>query len=70
MEEHREPKLINLHPHVLRHPFVTNCAQAGISPEVIQKIVGHTDIKTINHYTHLQSDYIKEQYEKYIRQMK
>ena len=40
-------------PHVLRHTFCTNMAQAGMQPNALQYIMGHADIKmTLGTYTH------------------
>lgn len=39
--------------HDLRHTFVTDCFDAGISPQVVQKWIGDSDIKTVmNIYVH------------------
>lgn len=32
--------------HMLRHTFVTNCIDAGMKPEIVQKNVGHASIET------------------------
>lgn len=32
--------------HMLRHTFVTNCIDAGVKPEIVQKNVGHASIET------------------------
>lgn len=40
-------------PHMLRHSFATHMLTSGVSPMHIQKILGHTNIKTTLVYTHL-----------------
>lgn len=40
-------------PHMLRHSYATHMLAAGVSPIHIQKILGHTNIKTTLIYTHL-----------------
>lgn len=32
--------------HMLRHTFITNCIDAGVKPEIVQKSVGHASIET------------------------
>ena len=36
----------NVNQHQLRHTFATRCIEAGMPANVLQKILGHTDIKT------------------------
>lgn len=43
----------NITPHMLRHSFATHMLTAGVSPIHIQKILGHSNIKTTLVYTHL-----------------
>ncbi|MEG1705666.1 MAG: site-specific integrase [Clostridia bacterium] len=53
----RKDKIINLktsnvNTHMLRHTYATRCIEAGISPVVLQKLLGHKDISTtLNTYT-------------------
>lgn len=54
----------SLFPHKLRHTFATNCLNAGMDMQVIQKLLGHADLATTQIYAELnnatiQSDYIK-----------
>lgn len=42
----------NLRIHDLRHNFAMNLARAGFNPEQIAKILGHKDIRSVNHYFH------------------
>ncbi|MGN0555086.1 MAG: tyrosine-type recombinase/integrase [Candidatus Fimenecus sp.] len=34
------------HQHMPPHTFVTNCIDAGVKPEIVQKNVGHASIET------------------------
>lgn len=44
--------------HVLRHTYATRCIEAGMSAVVLQRLMGHTDIKiTLNTYTSVFNDY-------------
>ena len=37
--------------HSLRHTYATRCIEGGISPKILQKLLGHTDIRiTLNTY--------------------
>ena len=47
--EEQLPKIFT--PHVLRHTFCTNMANAGMNPKALQYIMGHKNIKmTLNYY--------------------
>lgn len=40
--------------HGLRHTYATYCIEAGMKPEVLQMILGHTDYKTtFKFYVHI-----------------
>jgi integrase len=41
--------------HALRHTFVSRCAAAGIAPQIVRALVGHTTLKMTEHYTHIAS---------------
>lgn len=48
--------------HCLRHTFATRCAEAGIKPKVLQKILGHENISTtMNLYVHTTEDEIESE---------
>lgn len=47
--------------HTFRHNFISECYIAGVSVKKLQQWVGHTDISTtLNIYTHLDKDTIKD----------
>lgn len=44
----------NVHPHLLRHSFITNALRAGMNPLVLSRIVGHSSLRMIEQvYSHL-----------------
>ena len=43
-----------VHPHLLRHSFITNALRAGVNPLVLSRIVGHSSLRMIEQvYSHL-----------------
>ncbi len=49
--KYHEEKLPHITPHILRHTFCTNYANAGMNPKALQYIMGHANINmTLNYY--------------------
>lgn len=65
-KNHQPVEVMNhFSPHSLRHTFASRCIEAGMNPKVLQIILGHSDIKiTLNIYTHLSQENIREEMEK------
>ncbi len=58
--------LEKVRPHILRHTFATNALKKGMNLFTLQRILGHTDIRTTETYTHLTTEDIKREYERTI----
>ena len=51
--------------HSLRHTYGTRCIESGMAPVVVQKLMGHTDIKvTLNTYTSVYDEFKAREVEK------
>ena len=51
--------------HSLRHTYGTRCIESGMAPVVVQRLMGHTDIKvTLNTYTTVFDEFKRKEIEK------
>ena len=50
--------------HSLRHTFASRLVQKGVPLYTVQKLLGHTDIRTTQRYAHLAPDNLKQAIEK------
>ena len=64
---HDEP-LPTITPHVLRHTFCTNMANAGMDLKSLQYLMGHSDAGvTMNVYTHASYDHAAQSMQKILQ---
>lgn len=64
---HPDQPLPNITPHVYRHTFCTNMANAGMDIKTLQYLMGHSDVGvTLNIYTHASYDRVAEQMTKIV----
>lgn len=57
--------LPHITPHVFRHTFCTNMANASMDIKILQYVIGHSDVGvTLNVYIHASNDRATEQMEK------
>lgn len=55
----------HLTPHKLRHTYATHMLQGGADLRSIQEMLGHSDLKTTEIYTHVQNKELFKNYQKF-----
>ncbi len=60
----------HLYPHALRHTYATRCIENGMTPKVLQKILGHSTISvTMDLYVHVLDQTLSDETEKFSPQI-
>lgn len=58
-------KMRHFSVHILRHTFATRCIEANMKPKTLQKLLGHTSLKTtMDLYVHITEDEKRQEIER------
>lgn len=53
---------VHVFPHLLRHTFASNCLDKGMDLNVIQKLLGHSDLSTTQIYAETNINKVRDEY--------
>lgn len=67
VKENRVPVLLEkVYPHAIRHTFCSRCFESGMTPKVVQNIMGHANYSTtIEIYTHVTEEKFEDEVSKF-----